>query len=90
MTRLFAVLLALDALSACAKDAEKPVTDRFNAAAQLGLAVPIQLFCANREPRVFDTLNALVEDKSGQLKGVARMGLDGKLVAEGQGVKVKP
>jgi predicted esterase len=81
---------ALEALSAYAKDAERPVTDRFNAAAQLGLTVPIQLFCTNREPRVFDTLNALVEDKSGQLKGVARMGLDGKLVAEGQGVKVKP
>jgi hypothetical protein len=45
--------------------------------------VPIQLFCANREPRVFDTLNALLEDKNGQLKAVARMGLDGKLTAEG-------
>jgi len=81
---------ALDALAALAKDAEKPATDRFNAAAQLGLAAPIQLFCTNREPRVFETLTALAEDKNGQLKGVARMGLDGKLVAEGQGVKVKP
>jgi predicted esterase len=81
---------ALDALAALAKDVEKPATDRFNAAAQLGLAAPIQLFCTNREPRVFETLTALAEDKNGQLKGVARMGLDGKLVAEGQGVKVKP
>ncbi len=81
---------ALEALAARAKDAGKPVPDRFNAAAQLGLAVPIQLFCANRSPEVFDTLNALLEEKSGQLRGVARMGLDGRLEADGQGVRVRP
>jgi dienelactone hydrolase len=81
---------AVEALARAATDPARPAADRFNAAAQLGLTVPIQLFCVNREARVFDTLQALLGDKSDQVRMVARMGLDGKLAAEGQGVRIRP
>jgi hypothetical protein len=81
---------AVEALCACAKDAAKSGTDRFGAVAQLGLTVPLQLFCARRDAAVFDTLAALQDDKNTQVRTIAKLAVDGKLLPEGQTVKIKP
>jgi hypothetical protein len=60
-----------------------------NAAGQLGLTVPLQLFCVNRDGAVFETLKTLSEDKNPQVKLAAKLGLEGKLLPDGQGFKVK-
>ena len=80
---------AVEALCAFAKNSAKPDSERMNAAGQLGLTVPLQLFCVNRDGAVFETLKTLSEDKNPQVKLAAKLGLEGKLLPDGQGFKIK-
>jgi hypothetical protein len=81
---------ACEALCALAKDTTRADGDRVNAAGQAGTTVPLQLFCVNHDTQIFDTLTELLSDKNPQLKMVAKLGLDGKLIPDVQGFKVKP
>ncbi|HEY3323014.1 MAG TPA: hypothetical protein VGP72_21355 [Planctomycetota bacterium] len=80
---------ARDALCTCAKDASAANADRVNSAGQLGVCVPLQLFCVNRDAQISETFNALMEDKNPQLKQLAKLALDGKLVPAAGGFQVK-
>lgn len=81
---------ARDALVVVAKDAAAKPADRVMAAGQLALAAVIQRACSNQDAVLFDTLRALLTDKSTQLRVVAQAGLDGQVTSRGDDIQLKP
>ena len=80
---------AVAALATLAKDTMASLVDRTNAAGQLGLTMTLQLYCVNHDAGIFGVMNDLLEDKNSQIKGLAKVSLDGKLAFDGQRYQVE-